>query len=205
MMRILVLLACSFSVLVFAQKKKKYFDDVVSNADAKIILLKPVGNNHLSKDYSTFFGFGFGGNLMTPINFGIGLDYNVLFSNVKYGNENMAGSIGSPVLTIADLFISHRDKLSEDFQVEEMIGFSFYSHTNLFNYQKNQKYKNTGNGLNLGGRIIYNLDMEGYQQVFLAGKINLYYTNVFNENKEIQKYYDRSVFLSLGLGYRYNF
>jgi hypothetical protein len=47
--------------------------------------------------------------------------------------------------------------------------------------------------------------MEGYQQVFLAGKINFYYTNVFNENKEIQKYYDRSVFLSLGLGYRYNF
>ena len=59
-MRILVLLACLCSVLATAQKKKKYFDDVVSNADAKIILLKPVGNNHLSKDYSTFFGFGFG-------------------------------------------------------------------------------------------------------------------------------------------------
>ena len=124
-----------FSLMVYAQRTKNKLD-VVSNIDVKVIGMKPLGNNSLAKDLQPFYGFSFGGNLMTPINFGIGLDYNVLFSNVKYGNENMAGSIGSPVLTIADLFISHRDKLSEDFQVEEMIGFSFYSHTNLFNYQK---------------------------------------------------------------------
>ena len=41
---------------------------------------------------------------MTPINFGIGLDYNVLFSNVKYGNENMAGSIGSVSYTHLDVY-----------------------------------------------------------------------------------------------------
>ena len=66
-----------------------------------------------------------------------------------------------------------------------------------------EKHKDQAMGFNLGGKAIYVLD--GPQQVFVAGKINFYNGNVYNENPEIEKYYNRSTFLSLSLGYRYQF
>ena len=86
-MRIALLLLFGFSTVFFAQKKKNVLD-VVSNIEVKMIAMKPLGNNHLAKLLMPFYGFGFGGNLITPINFGVGVDYNVLFSNVKYGEQN---------------------------------------------------------------------------------------------------------------------
>ena len=78
MTRIFILATLIISSFAFSQKKK-YKLDVVSNIDAKVIALKPFGNNALAKNLEPFYGFGFVGNLMTPINFGIGLDYNMLF------------------------------------------------------------------------------------------------------------------------------
>lgn len=202
MIRILTLLFITLSSLFFGQKKKL---DVVSNIEVKMIAMKPVGNNSLAKLVMPFYGFGFGGNLMTPINFGIGLDYNVLFSNVNYGDENRYGRIGSPTITNIDIYLTHRDKISEEFFVEEMAGFSYYRQTNLFIDAKDLKLKENASGFNLGGKALYTLDREGYQQVFLAAKVNFYFTNVYNENSEIQKFYNHSTFLSLNIGYRYNF
>lgn len=204
MKKFALLFLVSISVLHFGQKKK-YGPDVVSNLEVKMIAMKPIGNNHLAKLLAPFYGFGFGGNLMTPINFGIGLDYNVLFSNVKYGEQNLYGSIGSPTITNIDLYLTHREIISEDFSIEEMAGFSYYRQTNLLVEGEKQKIKNNATGFNLGGKALYNLDREGYQQVFLSGKINLYFSNIYNENQEIQKFYYRSTFLSLNIGYRYNF
>ncbi|QOW10905.1 hypothetical protein Q73A0000_11315 [Kaistella flava (ex Peng et al. 2021)] len=203
-MRITFLFFFGVSTLVFGQKKKHGLD-VVSNIETKMIVMKPIGNNHLSKLLMPFYGFGFGGNLITPINFGVGLDYNVLFSNVKYGEENRYGNIGSPTITNIDFYLTHRDIISEEFSIEEMAGFSFYRQTNLLVDAKNQKLKENASGFNLGGKALYTLDREGYQQVFLAAKVNVYLNNVYNENPATQKFYNRSTFLSLGLGYRYNF
>lgn len=203
-MRIKLLLFLAFPIFFFSQKKKNGLD-VVSNIEVKMIAMKPIGNNHLSKLLMPFYGFGFGGNLMTPINFGFGLDYNVLFSNVKYGEQNLYGNIGSPTITNIDIYLTHRDLISEDFSVEEMVGFSYYQQTNLLIDAKNQKLKENASGFNLGGKALYTLDREGYQQVFLAAKVNVYLNNVYNENPATKKFYNRSTFLSLGLGYRYNF
>ena len=142
---------------------------------------------------------------MTPLNFGIGLDYNVLSSNVKYGEQNLYGNIGSPTITNIDLYLTHRDILSEDFSIEEMAGFSYYRQTNFLTDSKSLKLKDNATGFNLGGKVLYTLDREGYQQVFLSGKVNFYFTNIYNENSEIQKFYNQSTFLSLNFGYRYNF
>ena len=200
-MRIFILATLIISSFAFSQKKK-YKLDVVSNIDAKVIALKPFGNNALAKNLEPFYGFGFGGNLMTPINFGIGLDYNMLFSNVKYDQKNLYGNLGSPKMTIVDVFITHRETISEEFMVEEMAGFSYYNQSNLLIDEK-LKLKNAGMGFNLGAKAIYVL--EGAQQVFVAGKFNYYSNNIYNENPEIEKYYNRSTFLSLSLGYRYQF
>ena len=86
--------------------------------------------------------------------------------------------------------------------VEEMAGFSYYRLTNLY-LDKSEKLRNNAMGFHLGGKAIYTLD--GPQQVFAALKANFYYGNVYNENPAIRKYYSNSTFLSLSLGYRYNF
>ena len=140
MTRIFILATLIISSFAFSQKKK-YKLDVVSNIDAKVIALKPFGNNALAKNLEPFYGFGFGGNLMTPINFGIGLDYNMLFSNVKYDQKNLYGNLGSPKMTIVDLFLTHRENISEEFMVEEMAGFSYYNQSNLL-IDENLKLKN---------------------------------------------------------------
>lgn len=188
--------------LILAQKRKKGLD-VVSNIDVKVLAMKPIGNNSLAKDLQPFYGFGFGGNLMTPINFGVGIDYSEYFSNVNYARRNMYGNIGSPRMTVIDAFLTHRDDISEDFFVEEMAGFTFYRLTNNFIDLGSEKLKEKAVGFHLCGKAIYTLHER--QQVFVAGKVNFYYGNIYNENPEIQNYYNRSVLLSLSLGYRYNF
>jgi len=203
-MRLYTALFLVFSSFVFSQKNKKGLD-VVSNIEAKVIVLKPIGNNSLAKNLQPFYGFGFSGNLMTPINFGIGVDYNMLFSNVKYDRQNIYGNLGSPRMTIIDVFLTHRENISEEFLVEEMAGFGYYNHSSLYIDGEHQKLKNAGMGFNLGGKAIYILDPEGYQAVFVAGKLNYYATNIYNENPDIQKYFNHSVFLSLNVGYRFNF
>ena len=200
-MRIIIFLLVLISTIAFSQKKRKGLD-VVSNIDVKVLAMKPLGNNSLAKNLQPFYGFGFGGNLMTPINFGIGLDYGEYFSNVKYGEQNLYGNIGSPRMTVVDVFLTHRENISDDFMVEEMAGFSYYRLTNLY-LDKSEKLRNNAMGFHLGGKAIYTLD--GPQQVFAALKANFYYGNVYNENPEIRKYYSNSTFLSLSVGYRYNF
>ena len=200
-MRIFIVLLVLISTTAFSQKKRKGLD-VVSNIDVKVLAMKPLGNNSLAKNLQPFYGFGFGGNLMTPINFGIGLDYGEYFSNVKYGEQNLYGNIGSPRMTVVDVFLTHRENISDDFMVEEMAGFSYYRLTNLY-LDKSEKLRNNAMGFHLGGKAIYTLD--GPQQVFAALKANFYYGNVYNENPEIRKYYSNSTFLSLSVGYRYNF
>lgn len=203
-MRILTFLFFGFSALFFGQKKKNMLD-VVSNIETKVIFLKPIGNNSLAKDLQPFYGFGFSGNLMTPINFGIGLDYSLLFSNVRYERKGIYGNLGAPKMTVIDFFLTHRDVISEEFFVEEMAGFSYYNHSSSYIDFKNEKNKNTGMGFNLGGKAVYILDPQGYQAVFATGRVNYYSTNIYNENPQIQKYYNHSIFLSLSLGYRFNF
>ena len=200
-MRIFTFLLLLISTVAFSQNKRKGLD-VVSNIDVKVLAMKPLGNNVLAKNLQPFYGFGFGGNLMTPINFGIGLDYSELFSNVQYGEQNIYGNLGSPRMTVIDVFLTHRENIGEDFMVEEMAGFSYYRYTSLY-LDQSQKLTDHAMGFHLGGKAIYTLD--GPQQVFAAAKINFYYGNVYNENSGIQKYYSRSTFLSLSLGYRYNF
>ena len=129
-MRIIIFLLILISTTAFSQNKRKGLD-VVSNIDVKVLAMKPLGNNSLAKNLQPFYGFGFGGNLMTPINFGIGLDYSEYFSNVKYGEQNLYGNIGSPRMTVVDVFLTHRENISDDFMVEEMAGFSYYRLTNL--------------------------------------------------------------------------
>lgn len=198
-----------FIVLVFnstfliAQKKKNRFD-ISSNAEARVLVMKAVGNNMLSKDFGAFYGFGFGGQLMTPIQFGLSLDYNLLFGDAKYGRENFVGNLGSHQLSNIDFSIVHRNEIIEDFSIEEFAGISFYRLRSTV-YPSHQKYTEGQGGFNIGAKALYNLDREGIQQFVFGAKGNAYFSGTNNENKDVQKYYRKSFFLGFTFGYRYNF
>ncbi len=202
MKRFLLIIFLGFSTFAFTQKKKKL--DIVSNIEARVPVMKALGNNILSKDFGVFYGFGFGGQLMTPLNFGIGLDYNLLFSDVKPLHQNMFGELGSQRLTEISLKLIHRDYLSEDIFLEESAGFSIYRLNSLVIPGK-EKYTQGNGGYNIGLNLVYTVDREGYQQFVLGAKGNGYFANVNNENPDIEKYYSRSVLVGLTIGYRYNF
>lgn len=190
------------SLFSLAQKKNKL--DVVSNAEGRVVVMKALGNNSLAKDLGTFYGFGAGGQLMTPLNFGIGLDYNLLFADVKPERQNYFGNLGSQNLTNIDVNLIHKEYISEDFFLEEMIGFSYFRlKSSLF--PSKEQYAEGKGGFNLGVKAVYTLDREGYQQFVLGLKGNGYFSGVNNENSTIEKYYNKSFLISLSFGYRYNF
>jgi len=203
MKRILFFIFLCISVFGFSQKKKKKLD-VVSNIEARVLVMKALGNNYLAKDFGVFYGFGFGGQLMTPMNFGIGLDYNLLFGDVKYGHQNLSGNLGSQNLTNIGINIIHRDYISEDFFLEESAGFSIYRLKSSL-YPGNEKYTEGNGGYNLGLNLVYTLDREGFQQFVFGAKGNGYFSKTYNENPDIRKYYSRSFLAGFTLGYRYNF
>lgn len=203
MRKLLLFILLCFSVSGFSQKKKKKLD-VVSNLEARVLVMKALVNNYLAKDFGAFYGFGFGGQLMTPMNFGIGLDYNLLFSDVKYGHQNISGNLGSQNLTNIAINLIHRNNLSEDFFIEESAGFSIYRLKSTL-YPGNDKYSEGNGGYNLGLNLVYTLDREGFQQFVFGAKGNGYFSKIYNENPDIRKYYSRSFLVGLTLGYRYNF
>lgn len=190
-------------VFSFGQKKKNRLD-ITSNIEARVLAMKGLGNNTLAKDFGVFYGFGAGGQLMTPINFGVSIDYNILFGDVKYGHQNYFGNLGSQRLTNVDLSIVHKNFVTEEFFVEEYGGLSFYR-LNSTLYPGKEKYTEGRGGFHLGLKGVYNLDREGYQQFVVGIKGNAYYSGTNNENPDIEKYYRRSFFAGLTFGYRYNF
>ena len=197
-----LLFLLAFSILSFAQKSKKM--DVVSNLEMRVLGMKALGNNSLAKDLGMFYGFGFGGQLMTPKNFGLGLDYNLLFSDVKYGRENIFGNLGSQRLSMITAKLIHKDWLSEDFFLEENVGFNLYRLNSTIIPGK-EKYTEGNGGYHLGLQLVYTLDREGFQQFVFGATGNGYFANVNNENKAIEKYFSRSFLVGLSFGYRYNF
>ena len=199
------LLICAFLLivptLVLAQKNRL---DITSNIEARVLGMKAFGNNMLAKDLGMFYGFGFGGQLMTPKNFGVGIDYNMLFADVKPERKYMVGELGAQNLTNIDLNLIHKTKFSEDFYLEKSGGFSFYRLRSYLHPTKDQYTEGKG-GFNLGIKGVFTVDMEGYQQFVLGIKGNAYFSGVNNENDAIQKYYNHSYLVGITFAYRYNF
>ena len=190
-------------VILFSQKRKR--PDVVSNVETRAIMMKGFGNNTFSKDVGVFAGFGFGGNLMTPIKFGVGADYNLLFGNVKYGHEDVYGPISGPKINNIDFFITHRDEINENFSVEELLGYSFIDIKNTSRTNRSQTYRQNGGGVHVGAKIVYAIDRRGYQNFVLTAKAIPFFSDLSHDASRDSSYYEKSVFINLSLGYRYNF
>ena len=203
MKRFLVFLATALWVTVPAQKNKNRFD-IATSVETRVFAVKAVGNTNLAKNFSPFYGFGFGGQLMTPVNWGIDLNYTLLFSDVKFGRTQYYGNLGSSRLSEIALGIVHRDQPGNYFYVEESAGFSALRLRSSITPGK-EKYTEGNGGIYAALKGVFTIDREEHQQFILGLKAQYYRSGVYNENQEIRKFYNHFWLLGAFFGYRYKF
>lgn len=192
------------SISTFSQRRKKqdWTENVRSSIDPYVKVMLPLGDNFLKDSFDYFYGFGIGGNLNLYKNFGLGVEYTYFLANVKNGDK--FGYLGSPSMNNFDWYVFHKDKITEDFFVEEMLGYSTYRMKSPY-LDNSGKFSEGNGGLNLGVKAIYTIDNEGFQQVVFGTKLNFYNAKIGNQNPDIADYYSKAVFLNFSLAYRYNF
>lgn len=192
------------SISTFSQriKKQDWTENVRSSIDPYVKVMLPLGDNFLKDSFDYFYGFGIGGNLNLYKNFGLGVEYTYFLANVKNGDK--FGYLGAPSMNNFDWYVFHKDKITEDFFVEEMLGYSTYRMKSPY-LDNSGKFSEGNGGLNLGVKAIYTIDNEGFQQVVFGTKLNFYNAKIGNQNPDIAGYYSKAVFLNFSLAYRYNF
>ncbi|MEN2436434.1 hypothetical protein AAH994_13540 [Weeksellaceae bacterium A-14] len=198
---IFLMVTVSFSAP--AQKNKKRMD-ISASAETRVSVVQALGNNSLAKNFGTFYGFGFGGQLMTPINWGISMDYNLLFSDVKFGRQNYYGNLGSSRLSETALSIVHRDQPGNYFYIEESAGFAILRLNSNITPGK-EKYSEGKGGISAGLKGVYSIDREDHQQFVFGLRAQYYRSGVYNENREIRKFYSHAWLAGVFFGYRYKF
>lgn len=192
------------SISTFSQRRKKqdWTENVRSSIDPYVKVMLPLGDNFLKDSFDYFYGFGIGGNLNLYKNFGLGVEYTYFLANVKNGDK--FGYLGAPSMNNFDWYVFHKDKITEDFFVEEILGYSTYRMKSPY-LDNSGKFSEGNGGLNLGVKAIYTIDNEGFQQVVFGTKLNFYNAKIGNQNPDVADYYSKAVFLNFSLAYRYNF
>ena len=192
------------SISTFSQriKKQDWTENVRSSIDPYVKVMLPLGDNFLKDSFDYFYGFGIGGNLNLYKNFGLGVEYTYFLANVKNGDK--FGYLGAPSMNNFDWYVFHKDKITEDFFVEEMLGYSTYRMKSPY-LDNSGKFSEGNGGLNFGVKAIYTIDNAGFQQVVFGTKLNFYNAKIGNQNPDIADYYSKAVFLNFSLAYRYNF
>ena len=192
-----------FSVSVSAQRRKQdWTEQVKFSVDPHVKVMTALGNNFLSDTFGYFYGFGVGLNTSLYRNFGLGVEYTYFLATIK--NRDTFGYLGAPSLNNFDWYIFHKDKISEEFFIEEILGYSTYRMKSPY-LDNSGDFREGNGGLNLGAKAIYVLDAEGFQEVVFGAKLNFYNAKIGNQNPDIQKYYSKATLLNLSLAYLFNF
>lgn len=187
-----------------AQRRKKFNwqEDIRYSIDPHIKIMTAFGNNMMSDALSYFYGFGIGANANIYKNFGLGVEYTYFMTNIK--KSEMFGYLGAPSMNNFDWYVFHKNKITEDFFVEELIGYSTYRMKSPY-LDNSEKFSEGNGGLHLGGKAIYTLDMEATQQIVFGARLSFYNAKIANQNPDISKYYSKATFINLSLAYRINF
>ena len=192
-----------FSISVSAQRRKQSWTEQVKfSVDPHVKVMTSLGNNFLSESFDYFYGFGIGLNTNLYKNFGLGVEYTYFLATLK--NPELFGYLGAPSMNNFDWYVFHKDKISEAFFVEEIVGYSTYRMKSPY-LDNSGDFREGNGGLNLGAKAIYVLDVEGVQEIVLGGKLNFYNSKIGNQNSDLEKYYSKATLLNISLAYRFNF
>jgi hypothetical protein len=191
------------SVSVSAQRRKQnWTENVKFSVDPHVKVMKSLGDNFLNEAFDYFYGFGIGLNTNLYKNFGLGVEYTYFLAVFK--KPELSGYLGAPSMNNFDWYVFHKDKITEEFFVEEIVGYSTYRMKSQY-LDNRGKFTEGNGGLNFGGKAIYVLDVEGVQEVVLGAKLNFYNAKIGNQNPDIEKYYSKATLLNISLAYRFNF
>lgn len=205
MRKLLLLAMLTLGILsIDAQKRKNYNwqENVKFSMDPHVKVMTALGNNFLKDTFDYFYGFGIGGNVNIYKSFGLGMEYTYFLANVK--ERGKFGSLGAPSMNNFDAYLFHQDKITEDFFIEELIGYSTYRMKSPF-LDNSGDFREGNGGLNLGAKAIYTIDNEGLQQVVFGTRLNFYNARIGNQNPDIEKYYSKALLLNFSLAYRFSF
>lgn len=192
-----------FSVSVSAQRRKQNWTEQVKfSADPHIKVMTALGDNFLHDTFGYFYGFGLGLNTNLYRNFGLGVEYTYFLATIK--NRDTFGNLGAPSLNNFDWYVFHKDKITEAFFVEELLGYSTYRMKSPF-LDNSGTFSEGNSGINFGGKAIYVLDVEGFQEIVFGTKLSFYNAKIGNQNPDIEKYYSKATLLNFSLAYRFNF
>lgn len=196
---LIVMTSISFSA---QRRKQSWTEQVKFSIDPHVKVMTALGDNFLHDNLGYFYGFGIGLNTNLYKDFGLGAEYTYFLANVK--NRDTYGYLGSPSMNNFDWYVFHKDKITEDFFVEEILGYSTYRMKSPY-LDNSGKFSEGNSGINFGGKAIYVLDNEGAQQVVLGAKLNFYNSEIGNQNPDIEKYYSKAALINISLAYRFNF
>lgn len=194
-----VILSLSLSA---QRRKENWTEQVKFSVDPHVKVMTSLGNNFLSESFDYFYGFGIGLNTNLYKNFGLGVEYTYFLATLE--KPELSGYLGAPSMNNFDWYVFHKDKITEEFFIEEIMGYSTYRMKSPF-LDNSGKFSEGNGGLNLGGKAIYVLDVEGVQEVVLGARLNFYNSKIGNQNPDIEKYYSKATLLNISLAYRFNF
>ncbi len=195
----IVVLSVSFSA---QRRKQSWTEQVRFSVDPHVKIMTSLGDNFIHDALYYFYGFGIGLNTNLYKNFGLGVEYTYFLANLK--RPELFGYLGAPSMNNFDWYLFHKDKIMEEFFVEEVLGYSTYRMKSPF-LDNSGKFSEGNGGLNFGAKAIYVLDAEGVQEIVLGGKLNFYNAKIGNQNPDIEKYYSQATLLNISLAYRFNF
>lgn len=191
------------SISVSSQRKKQSWTEQVKfSVDPHIKVMTALGDNFIHDNLGYFYGFGVGLNTNLYKNFGLGVEYTYFLANVK--NRDTFGYLGAPSMNNFDWYVFHKDKITEAFFVEEMLGYSTYRLKSPY-LDNSSKFTEGNGGVHFGGKAIYVLDVEGVQEIIFGAKLNFYNSEIGNQNPDLEKYYSKAILLNFSLAYRFNF
>lgn len=194
----LMILALSFSYAQESVKQKARF-----SIDLKGNLGIPIGDNFMADGLKTFAGYGLGFQAIFVKDFGLGGEFNQMFSNVK--DVSIFGALQDPRLTDFSFYLIYLHSFGNsgfDAEAKAGIGTLFLRSESV---DWGDRFRQYGNQYILGGKILYTISKSNNVQVFFGPKIYFFDSDINFENKKLEKYYSNATIVNLNLGFRFNF
>jgi len=195
MKKLIYSLSVAASVICYGQKPQ-------FSVNIKGNVVFPTGNNFMADGLKTFSGFGLGFQGIVFHNFGIGLEFNKFYTDVK--DVSVFGALKSPALTDFSISLLYQYPLNENFKIEGQAGIGSLEMKSRSDY-RSDGFKETAKSVLLGAKVLYSLNESKSVQVFAGPKVYFYSSDLDFEDEAVKKYYSNATLFNINAGIRFNF
>lgn len=184
------------SAIASAQKQKNFAVEIHGQT------VQGIGNNFIADGLDPFWGFGIEISRIIYKNFGLSLEYNTGYAEVK--DISVFGELQKPSLTSLNLLSFYRYSINPKFDLEGNVGIGSTQLMSESVY-RNVGFREGGTSFILGGKALYSLTKNN--TLYLVGGPRIYFlsTSTDIENAEANRYYSHATLLNFSLGLRLYF